>query len=110
MENYKPIGTERISKDGYLERKIHDGMPFQSRWRAVHIVRWEEINGPLPKGHALVFRDGNKANTDPSNMELISRADLMRRNTVHNLPKELAEVIQLKGALQRQINKRGKSK
>ncbi len=25
LEIYQPIGTERLSKDGYLERKIHDG-------------------------------------------------------------------------------------
>lgn len=108
-EVYKPIGTERLSKDGYLERKIHDGMPLQSRWRAVHIVRWEEINGPLPKGHALVFRDSDKSNTDPSNMELVTRAELMRRNSYHtNYPKEIATVIQLRGAVVRQINRRAK--
>lgn len=102
-ENYKPIGTERLSKDGYLERKMHDGMPLQSRWRAVHIVRWEEINGPLPKGFALLFRDSNKTNTDPGNMELISRADLMRRNTIHRYPPELKKVIRLVGKLKRTI-------
>jgi hypothetical protein len=47
---YKPIGTERVSKDGYRERKIHDGMPLQSRWRAVHLIEWEAVNGPIPKG------------------------------------------------------------
>lgn len=75
---YKPIGTERISKCGYLERKIHDGMPLQSRWRAVHLIRWEEVNGPLPKGHALKCLDGNRLNTDPSNWEAVPRALLPR--------------------------------
>lgn len=32
-QNYQPIGTERISKDGYLERKINDDMPLQRRDR-----------------------------------------------------------------------------
>lgn len=32
----------------------------------------------------------------------------MRRNTVHNLPPELAKVVQLRGAINRQINKRAK--
>ncbi|WP_210237328.1 hypothetical protein, partial [Mesorhizobium sp. M3A.F.Ca.ET.175.01.1.1] len=49
---YKPIGTERFNKDGYLERKIHDGLPLQSRWRLVHLIRWEELNGALPAGEA----------------------------------------------------------
>lgn len=77
---YKPIGTERTSKDGYLERKIHDGMPLQSRWRAVHLIRWEAVNGPIPKGQALKCLDGDKANTDPSNWEAVPRALLPRLN------------------------------
>lgn len=77
---YKPVGTERLCKDGYLERKIHDGMPLQSRWRAVHLIRWEEINGPVPKGHCLKALDGDKANTAPDNWTLIPRALLPRLN------------------------------
>ena len=47
---YKPIGSERISGEGYVERKIHDGMPMQSRWRAVHLLRWEQAHGPCRTG------------------------------------------------------------
>lgn len=42
---YKPIGTERVSRDGYLERKIHDGLPLQSRWRAVHLIYAASCHG-----------------------------------------------------------------
>jgi len=75
---YKPIGTERLSKDGYLERKTNDDMPLQGRWRAVHLVEWEAVNGPIPKGHCLKCLDGNKLNTSPSNWALIPRALLPR--------------------------------
>jgi len=75
---YKPIGTERLSKDGYRERKIHDGMPLQSRWRAVHLIEWEILNGPRPKGHALKCLDGDRSNVDPSNWEAVPRALLPR--------------------------------
>lgn len=77
-ENYKPIGTERMSKDGYLERKMHDGLPLQSRWRAVHLINWEAVNGPVPEGHCLKCLDGDKANVDPSNWICIPRALLPR--------------------------------
>lgn len=70
---YKPIGTERLSKEGYLERKIHDGMPLQSRWRAIHLIRWEEVNGNLPRGMCLKCLDGNRRNTDPDNWAAIPR-------------------------------------
>jgi len=106
---YQPIGTERVSKDGYLERKINDDMPFHKRWRGVHIINWEAINGPLPKGYALVFRDGNKQNTAVENLVLLSRSELMRRNSYHtNYPKEVAQLVQLRGAITRQIKKRSK--
>ena len=78
---YKPIGTERLSKEGYVERKIHDGIPRQSRWRAVHLIKWEAINGPIPEGHCLKCLDGSKANTDPSNWKCIPRGMLPRLNS-----------------------------
>jgi len=73
-ERYKAIGTERISQDGYREVKIHDGMPLQSRWRLVHLVEWEKVNGPIPDGQCLKCLDGDRANVDPANWQLIPRA------------------------------------
>lgn len=108
LQKYKPIGTERISKDGYLERKINDDMPLQKRWRAVHLLLWESVNGPLPRGMAVVFLDGNKRNISLDNLELISRSDLMRRNTVHNLPPEIKEMVDLKRHLTRAIHQKEK--
>lgn len=108
VDLYKPIGTERISKDGYLERKINDGLPLQRRWRAVHLIMWEEVNGPLPRGHAIAFKNGNRTDLRLENFELIPRRELMRRNSIHNLPPELKEVIQLKGTLNSVITKKEK--
>jgi hypothetical protein len=105
---WKPIGTERISKDGYLERKINNDLPLQRRWRAVHLIVWEAANGPLPAGHAIAFRNGDKTDIRIENLECITRRELMARNTVHNLPKPLVYAIHLLGALNRQINRKEK--
>jgi hypothetical protein len=105
---YKPIGTERVSKDGYLERKINDDLPLQRRWRFVHLILWESVHGPLPRGHAVVFRNGDKTDIRLDNLECITRRALMARNTVHNLPAPLAQTVQLLGALTRQIRRRTK--
>ena len=78
--NYQPIGTERITEDGYRERKIHDGLPMQSRWQLVQRIEWEAANGPVPDGHALKCLDGDRLNTAPSNWEAIPRAVLARLN------------------------------
>ncbi len=106
---YRPIGTERVSKDGYLERKVNDDLPLQRRWRFVHLVVWEAANGPVPPGHAIVFKNRDRNDTRLENLECITRRELMQRNTVHNLPKPLAETIQLLGALRRQIRRRTKA-
>ncbi len=102
--NWKPIGAKR-KIDGYWYRKIADerNVPYTRNWRAVHVLLWEKHRGAVPLGHALVFRDGNVENIRLRNLELISRAELMVRNSIHNLPKPLVEVIMLNGALKRKI-------
>ncbi len=107
--NWKPIGSERVSKDGYLHRKVTDtGYPPRD-WIAVHILVWQEHTGrQLPKGHAVVFRDRNIKNLDPANLECITRAELMARNTIHRYPKPLKHAIRLVNKLQRTINEKQK--
>ena len=103
---YKPIGSERVSQDGYLERKVNDDLPLQARWRAVHLIEWEAVHGRIPAGHALIFKNGDKRDIRLDNLELLTRADLMRRNTIHNLPQPLVETIQLLGRVTRTIRRR----
>ena len=106
-----PIGSYRLDKTGTLQRKISDdpGGPHK-RWRSVHELVWVEHHGPVPAGHVVVFRPGRKQ-TDPAlitidAVECISRAELMRRNSSWTtLPPELARLVQLRGALTRQINR-----
>lgn len=103
-----PIGSERWSSDGYLRRKMTDtGYPPRD-WVAVHILLWQARHGAIPKGHKVVFKDGDKKNIAPENLDLLTNAEMMKRNSVHNLPKELKQVIQLTGALKRRINNHGK--
>lgn len=103
---YKPIGTERLSKDGYLERKVNDDFPLQARWRGVHLVIWEEAHGPVPAGHAVSFTNGDKTDVRLDNLTLVTRREMMRRNSVHNLPPALVKAVHLLGALHRQIRRR----
>jgi hypothetical protein len=109
----QPIGAERVTKDGILQRKVNNDLPFQRRWKAVHAIVWEAANGPIPAGHVVIFRPG-RATTDVAKiavdgLELVSRGELMRRNSYHTrYPKEVAQLIQLKGALNRKINRRQK--
>jgi HNH endonuclease len=103
-EQLHPVGDLKLDvKDGYVLIKVREGY---NPWRLFHRVLWEDAHGPVPAGYALVFKNGDKLDIDLSNLELISRADLMRRNTYHRYPQPIPQLIQLRGALQRQINRR----
>lgn len=103
---WKPIGSERVN-DGYLQRKVTDTGYSPRDWVPVHILIWQEAHGPVPPQHTVCFKDKDRTHIAVDNLELLSRQELMRRNSYHtNYPKEIGELIQLRGAIQRQINRR----
>jgi hypothetical protein len=52
----------------------------------------------------VVFKDGNQLNCIIENLECISNAELMQRNTIHRFPAELKSTIRLVNKLKRNIN------
>ncbi len=73
----KPIGSEWINKDGYVEVKFSNKPgPRKNRWKGKHILIWEKENGPVPQGHVVIFADGNRENIKLSNLILVSRKEL----------------------------------
>ncbi|WP_437880873.1 HNH endonuclease signature motif containing protein [Pseudomonas sp. LRF_L74] len=104
-EKLKPVGFERVTDDGILQRKIRDDGPPHKRWKAVHAILWEETHGPIPAGHLVVFRDRNRKNIQLDNLELITRAENCRRNSIHRYPPELKELIRLQKKLEREIRR-----
>lgn len=100
--NHVPVGTVVTSSDGYL--KIKTAEP--KTWRWLHRQVWEDANGPIPRGMALIFRDGNREHCTLDNLQLISRSELMSRNTIHRYPQELKNTLRLVGKLRRTINDR----
>lgn len=105
---WNPIGHERESKEGYLQRKVSDTGVTRRDYVGIHHLVWRMRGMQIPAGHALVFRDGDKRNFDINNLELVARAELMRRNSVHRHGPEIARAYQLIGAVKRQINKHTK--
>lgn len=100
----QPVGAERVTDDGIRQRKVTDEGPPHRRWKSVHSLMWEEAYGPIPQGHLVVFRDRNPNNLTLDNLELVSRAENMRRNTIHRYPPELKDTIRQLGKLRRAIN------
>jgi len=109
---WTPIGTIRISSNGYALRKVRD-VPRAGRfnWEFVHRLVWAEANGPIPPGHVVSFRPG-RFTTDAEKiavdaLELITHAEHLRRHSMHtNYPPEVVQLIQLKGVVRRVINRR----
>jgi hypothetical protein len=80
--NRLPIGSERISADGYTYIKIRDGK-FNNNWQAKHVAIWEKYNGPLPEGCCILFGDRNRQNFSINNLICVTRAQLARLNQNH---------------------------
>lgn len=81
--NHKPVGTERVNGDDYVDIKIAD----PNKWKGKHILVWEEYNGPVPERHAIIFGDGNRRNFEPDNLVLVSRKQLAvmnKKNLIQN--------------------------
>lgn len=102
--NYKPVGSERITPDGYLERKVAE----PKKWKAVHHILWEEVNGPIPPRHKVIFKDNNKKNICIDNLFLVTFEEAMRRNSIHRYPKEIVQTIKTISKLKKTIRNHGK--
>lgn len=102
-QNWKPDGSivERNDKSGrtYLYYKVKD-----SHWILYHNKIWIDHYGKIPSKHIILFKDGNTLNCDINNLELISMAENVKKNSIHRFPEELKEVIKLKQKLNKKIN------
>lgn len=103
---WHPVGHERITDEGYRQRKLTDTGVTRRDYVNVHWIVWREAGRDIPPGMALVFRDGDKANITLDNLELVTRAELMRRNSVHRNHPQIVELIRLRAVITRKINQR----
>lgn len=68
------------------------------RWVSRARVNWEKVNGKLPEGYVLKFKDGNPRNDRVENLMPITRAELVIFNHSYKSKKwpDLTEVILMK--------------
>lgn len=75
--NWRPVGTERLTKDGYVEVKVREepsGRKAHDNWVPKARLVWEREHGAVPDGMIVVFLDGDRTNFDPQNLGLETRA------------------------------------
>lgn len=92
--NTKPLYSERIGKDGYVEIKIPEVNPYTgspTRFKFKHVWLWEQNYGPVPDGYTVMFKDGNNRNFDLDNLILVSRSELLIAN-LHDYKYQPAEL------------------
>lgn len=98
------IGALRVNADGYIDMRTSFAAGACG-WRALHRILWEDAHGPVPPGHYIVFSNGDRLDVELANLELISYAENMRRNSIRNLPEPLRLTILQLGRLKRRINR-----
>ena len=84
--NTKPIGYERLSRDGYIEVKVkmRPSKPkCNGNFVPKHKLVWEAANGPVPEGCVITFKDGNKQNVALENLACITKKQNAVLNHAH---------------------------
>lgn len=96
-----PIGSKHKDKKGYVWIKV-----AMYDWRKEYILLWEGINGPVPKGFRIRFKDGNKENCAIENLEMVSDAEHMKTHSTARFPPELRSAIATLSKLKRLIDEK----
>lgn len=76
----------------------------QAKVELLHRHLWEQHYGKIPEGYIVSFKDRNTMNCVIENLELISREENMKRNSVQNLPEEIKTAIRYVAGFNRKIN------
>lgn len=106
-----PLGHERIAKGGYIEVKVDEPHPTRrdsTRFKPKHVVVWERENGPVPEGHCIRFKDGDKRNFDPANLVCISQGvnGTLNRRRFNALPAEFQDTALTIAKIEEKIRQR----
>ena len=97
-ENWKPVGHERLDKDGYILVKVKEPNVFRHKARVI----WELFNGKIDDKFVLAYIDGDRSNCNIHNLELISKNEHLQRNRLQitNAHKEVRPTLKLIAKLQ----------
>lgn len=97
---YDGVVSLRADKTGrhYKYIRISEGV-----WELYHRSVWERVNGKIPEGHLIAFKDGNSLNTRLDNLEMISMVENMYRNSTHDYPEEIIPSMVLINKLENKL-------
>lgn len=74
--NYRPIGSTRVTRDGFVEIKVADPNKWDLRSRVVY----RSVYGEIPRGCVVLHLNGISTDDSPENLKVIKRGELVRLN------------------------------
>lgn len=114
--NHRERWSTRLC-DGYEYTKIWEVRPpggdWRDLWKLTHWYLWTLYFGPVPEGCCVGFLNKDRKDIRIDNLELISQAENMQRNTIHarytgDLKRAIYAVITLKSVITKKEKKHGK--
>ncbi len=110
-----PVGSYRLcfhKASGFsrLEQKTSEAQGANhKRWTPVARLVWEAAHGAVPKGCIVVFKPGIGTNVleliTLDRLDCITRGQHASRNHPRSKDPEMGRLVQLKGAITRQVNR-----
>ena len=102
--NTQPVGTINKRKD--TNGKFYSYIKVANQnWQLLNRYLWEQNFGKIPPGMIVIFKDNNEDNFEISNLELISKKENMNRNSMHQYPLEIKQILILKNKLIKKTTK-----
>lgn len=98
--NVQPVGALRINSLGDIDIKL---APGPRNWLSLRRYAWQQVHGPIPDGMCIVPINGDGHDTRIENLRLVTRAENIAHNLLSRYPKELRNVMALRGRLNRKI-------
>jgi hypothetical protein len=104
--NYVPVGTIVIANIGYKKIKIAD----PNKWELLHRKIYADKKGPIPSGHIVAFKDGNKLNCSLENLYLMPMKKNLQRNrsSFNEYPESIKTTVKILNKLNKTIRKHAK--
>jgi len=97
--------------DGYISIRIdHKNRPYAhirtslGKFELLHRHLWRKVNGDIPPGFILIFKNGDCSDIRIENMELVTRKEHLFRNRWSKYPEDIRETARILTNLKKIIN------
>jgi hypothetical protein len=105
------VPTNTKEKDGVITSRHHKRSNWTEKfirisigkWIPLRHYNWEKVNGKVPKGMIVALKNPSLGSYEVENLELITKAQNMARNTIIRYPEEVQQTMRVLKKLNRTI-------